>query len=103
MCTGFNKLNDLDQGRNHIREFKDELLKEVNKAGGINERSKVTHIPQPSLSRFFNSNAMPMHRTVLKIAEALNLDAVCINMPWTTYTFIGLEFRGTISAPFADN
>ncbi|MCX7116422.1 MAG: helix-turn-helix transcriptional regulator [Legionellales bacterium] len=76
------KLNDLDLVRNHIREFKDELLKVVNKAGGINELSKITHIPQPSLSRFFNSNAMPRRRTLLKIAEALNLDAVRINMPW---------------------
>ena len=76
------KLNDLDQVRKHIREFKDELLKAVNKAGGINELSKITHIPQPSLSRFFNSNAMPRRRTLLKIAEALKLDAVRINMPW---------------------
>lgn len=76
------KLNDLDQVRDHIREFKDELLKLVNKAGGISELSKITHIPQPSLSRFFNSNAMPRRRTLLKIAEALNLDAVRINMPW---------------------
>lgn len=76
------KLNDLDQVRNHIREFKDELLKVVNKAGGISELSRITHIPQPSLSRFFNSNAMPRRRTLLKIAEALNLDAVRINMHW---------------------
>jgi DNA-binding phage protein len=76
------KLNDLDLVKQHIREFKDGLLREVNKAGGISELSKITHIPQPSLSRFFNSNAMPRRRTLLKIAEALHLDAVRISMPW---------------------
>ncbi len=76
------KLNDLEQVRHHIREFKDGLLKIVNDKGGISELSKITHIPQPSLSRFFNSNAMPRRRTLLKIADVLNLDAVRINMPW---------------------
>lgn len=76
------KLNDLEQVKLHIREFKDGLLKIVNDKGGISELSKKTHIPQPSLSRFFNSNAMPRRRTLLKIAEALNLDAVRINTPW---------------------
>ncbi len=76
------KLNDLEQVKLNIREFKDGLLKMVNDQGGISELSKVTHIPQPSLSRFFNSNAMPRRSTLLKIAEALNLDAVRINMPW---------------------
>ena len=76
------KLNDLDQVKSHIRAFKDGLLKVVNERGGISALSKLTHIPQPSLSRFFNSNAMPRHRTLMKIAEALNLDAVQINSSW---------------------
>jgi DNA-binding phage protein len=72
------QLNDLERIKNHIRAFKDELLKAVNLSGGVVALSKITHIPQPSLSRFFNSNAMPRRRTLLKIAEALNLDAVQI-------------------------
>lgn len=76
------KLNDLDNVRLYIREIKDGLLQAVNKNGGISQLSKITHIPQPSLSRFFNSNAMPRRGTLLKIAEALNLEEVEINMPW---------------------
>jgi DNA-binding phage protein len=77
------KLNDLESVKNNIREFKDGLLRVINERGGIGELSRLTHIPQPSLSRFFNSNAMPRRRTLLKIAEALNLDAVSISHPWT--------------------
>lgn len=76
------KLNDLEAVKNHIREFKDGLLRVINERGGISELSRVTQIPQPSLSRFLNSNAMPRRRTLLKIAEALNLDAVSISHPW---------------------
>ena len=76
------KLNDLDQIRNHIRVFKDGLLNIVNEKGGINKLAKLTHIPQPSLSRFFNSNSMPRRQTLLKIAAALKIDAVQINTSW---------------------
>lgn len=47
--------------------------------GGISKLAELTGIPQPSLSRFFNSNAMPRKATVLKIAKALNLDEIKIN------------------------
>lgn len=76
------KMNDLDTVKNHIREFKDELLREVNARGGINKLSQLTQIPQPSLSRFFNSNSMPRRQTLLKIADALRLDAIQISTPW---------------------
>ena len=76
------KLNDLEGVKNHIREFKDGLLRVINERGGITELSRITHIPQPSLSRFLNTNTMPRRRTLLKIAEALNLDAVSISNPW---------------------
>jgi DNA-binding phage protein len=78
----FIKLNDLEQVKQHIREFKDELLKIVNEKGGISWLAKLTHIPQPSLSRFFNSNSMPRRQTLLTIADALKLDAIKINTPW---------------------
>lgn len=73
------KLNDLDRVKNNIREFKDGLLRVINERGGISELSRLTHIPQPSLSRFFNSNAMPRRRTLLKIQEALKLNSVSIS------------------------
>lgn len=76
------KMNDLETVKKHIREFKDELLKEVDSRGGLTMLSKLTHIPQPSLSRFFNSNSMPRRQTLLKIADALRLDAIQISTPW---------------------
>ena len=76
------KMNDLDAISTEIRAFKDSLLKEVNEKGGISYLAKATHIPQPSLSRFFNSNAMPRRSTLLKIASALNIDRVRINPLW---------------------
>lgn len=68
------KFNDLETISKNIRSFKDNLLTIVMKKGGISHLAKLTGIPQPSLSRFFNSNAMPRRATLLKIAAALDLD-----------------------------
>ena len=76
------KMNDLDAISKDIRAFKDSLLNVVNKKGGINRLSKLTKIPQPSLSRFFNSDAMPRRGTLLKIAAALKIDEVKIDTLW---------------------
>lgn len=76
------KLSDLGAVQKNIREFKDALLRIINAKGGITELARITHIPQPSLSRFFNSNAMPRRKTLLKIADALNIDAISISSPW---------------------
>ncbi len=76
------KLNDLELIAKNIRAFKDNLLTEVNARGGISKLSELTQIPQPSLSRFFNSGSMPQRITLLKIAKALELDAVKIVLPW---------------------
>lgn len=70
------KFSDLDTIANNIRVFKDSLLAVVSKTGGIKNLSELTDIPQPSLSRFFNSNAMPQRSTLLKIAKALDLDEI---------------------------
>lgn len=70
------KFNDLDIISNHIRSFKDSLLCVVSQKGGIKRLAELTEIPQPSLSRFFNSNAMPQRSTLLKIAKALELDEI---------------------------
>lgn len=76
------KLNDLNAIAEDIRKFKDGLLEQVIKRGGIKHLSELTGIPQPSLSRFFNSNTMPQRSTLLKIGKALKLDAVQLATEW---------------------
>lgn len=83
-CTGISeysyiKFNDLETIAKHIRQFKDNLLALVSEAGGLKMLSEKTKIPQPSLSRFFNSNAMPQRATLLKIAKALQITEVKID------------------------
>ena len=73
------KFNDLDTISKNIRAFKDSLYQQVIQNGGITHLAELTGIPQPSLSRFFNSNAMPRRSTVLKIAKALNLQDLKID------------------------
>lgn len=77
------KFNDLETISHDIRAFKDTLLMVVNDKGGITKLAEATGIPQPSLSRFFNSNTVPRRTTLLKIAKALKLDAIQISMPWS--------------------
>ena len=76
------KFNDLDTIANNIRAFKDSLYQKVMEQGGISKLAELTGMPQPSLSRFFNSSAMPRRATVLKIAKALNLDEIKIDILW---------------------
>jgi DNA-binding phage protein len=76
------KFNDLDAIATNIRAFKDSLLEIVINRGGISHLSELTGIPQPSLSRFFNSGAMPHRGTLLKIAKALDLDQIKVEL-WT--------------------
>lgn len=77
------KFNDLDAIAQNIRAFKDSLLGIVMNSGGISHLSELTGIPQPSLSRFFNSGAMPHRGTLLKIAKALDLDQIKVELLWT--------------------
>ncbi len=77
------KFNDLDSIAKDIRKFKDSLLLELNQRGGLTKLSELTGIPQPSLSRFFNSGSMPRRATLLKIAKALKLDAIKIATEWS--------------------
>lgn len=77
------KFNDLDAIAKDIRAFKDSLLEVVVEKGSIKKLSELTHIPQPSLSRFFNTNSMPRRSTLLRIAKALKLDAVKIATEWS--------------------
>lgn len=77
------KINDLEAISNDIRKFKDSLLSIVDQKGGISHLAELTGIPQPSLSRFFNSNSMPRRITLLKIGKALKFDTIEIDIPWT--------------------
>lgn len=77
------KFNDLDAIARDIRAFKDSLYQEVMARGGISKLSELTGILQPSLSRFFNSNAMPRRATILKIAKALDLDEIKMDIFWS--------------------
>lgn len=76
------KFNDLEAIAQDIRAFKDSLLQIVFENGGVGRLAELTGIPQPSLSRFFNSNAMPQRVTLIKIANALKLDKVRIAFKW---------------------
>lgn len=76
------KFNDLDTIAHDIRAFKDSLLQIVIENGGISHLAQLTGIPQPSLSRFFNSHAMPQRTTLIKIAHALKIDKIKIDFEW---------------------
>ncbi len=76
------KFDDLDAIAKNIEGYKRNLRKLVDRHGGIVELAKKTGIPQPSLSRFFNSNSMPRRTTIYKIAEALGLSEKDIITDW---------------------
>lgn len=68
------RFNDLEAIAKNIRAFKDALLVIVNDRGGISNLAELTGIPQPSLSRFFNSSSIPHRATLLKIRKALGIN-----------------------------
>lgn len=77
------RFDDLDGVAQDIRGFKDGLLRILNDRGWtLTELAERTGMPLPSLSRFFNSTSMPRRRTLLRIAEALELSAVEVAIDW---------------------
>ena len=74
--------NDLDSIAKDIKGFKAHLKTLVDRWGGISKLAKVTGLPQPSLSRFFNSASMPRRTTIYKIANALELSEKEIITDW---------------------
>jgi DNA-binding phage protein len=74
--------DDLDEIVQDVLAFKKALRIEVDRWGGITKLSEVTGIPQPSLSRFFNSASMPRRTTLFRIAEALHLRETNILSRW---------------------
>jgi hypothetical protein len=78
------RFDDLDRIAKNIRGFKDNLRLVVDQNGGVKKLSELTGIPQPSLSRFFNSASMPRRAMLNKIGRALKLNQVQIATEWST-------------------
>lgn len=66
------RFGDLDQIATEVRAFKDALYKEVIARGGITQLSRLTGMPQLSVSRFFATASMPRRSTLIKFADALD-------------------------------
>lgn len=73
---------DLERVVHDVKGFKAHLKAMVDQWGGISKLAKETGIPQPSISRFFNSASMPRRTTLYKIAEALNISEKEIFTDW---------------------
>ena len=76
------QFDDLDLIAKDVMKFKNGLRKTVDRWGGISKLAAATGIPQPSLSRFFNSATMPRRATLYKIADALQLSEVELVSDW---------------------
>ena len=72
------RFDDLETIGKDIRAFKDNLRALVDKHGGLTQLAQKIEVPQPSLSRFFNSGSMPRRNTLNKIAKALGLSKIQI-------------------------
>ena len=77
------RFDDLKEIKHDVLAFKNRLRAEVDRQGGISVLARKTGIPQPSLSRFFSSSAMPRRTTIYKIAKALNLPESAIGFTWS--------------------
>lgn len=77
------RFDDLDAIAGNIRAFKDSLRLIVEERGGVGKLAELAGIPQPSLSRFFESVSMPRRATLLKIAKALDLGEIHIAATWS--------------------
>lgn len=63
--------DELDKNIKDVTDFKKGLRILVDNWGGVSKLAQATGIPQPSLSRFFNSGSLPRNTTIYKIMEAL--------------------------------
>lgn len=72
----------LDGIARKVVAFKSELRRKVDRWGGVSKLAEATGMPQPSLSRFFNTASMPRRITLYKIARALDLPDEEIVFDW---------------------
>ena len=77
------RFDDLEAIASDVVAFKTKLRDKVDAWGGISRLARATGIPQPSLSRFFSSAAMPRRTTLYKIAKAMDLSAAEIATEWS--------------------
>ena len=73
---------DLDRIAKDVIGFKRHLRNLVDQWGGISKLAEATGIAQPSLSRFFNSPAMPRRTTLYRIAIAMDLSETEVVGSW---------------------
>lgn len=73
---------ELDAIAEDVMGFKNALRDKVDAWGGVVKLARATGIPQPSLSRFFNSASMPRRTTLYKIALAMDLSETEIATRW---------------------
>ena len=77
------RFDDLERIAEDIRGFKNGLLRILDERDWtLTDLAERTGMPLPSLSRFFNTTSMPRRRTLLRIAEALELSAVEVATDW---------------------
>lgn len=76
------QFKDLPTVADKVKTFKAELRKKVDAWGGVMKLAAETGIPQPSLSRFFNSTSMPRRTTLYRIANAVGLNETDIATDW---------------------
>jgi DNA-binding phage protein len=74
--------DQLENISDKVKAFKAGLRNKVDAWGGIMKLAAATGIPQPSLSRFFNSTSMPRRTTLYKIANVLELSEEEIATDW---------------------
>ena len=77
------RFDDLGSIAADIVSFKSSLRVKVDEWGGISKLARETGIPQPSLSRFFATPAMPRRTTLKKIARAMELSQIDIATEWS--------------------
>ena len=74
--------DQLDTIATSIVAFKKKLRDAVDAWGGITKLARETGIPQPSLSRFFNTASMPRRTTLYRIVKAVGLKDSDIVFEW---------------------
>lgn len=76
------KFDDLKAISKDVVGFKKHLKTLVDSWGGVNKLARESGIPQPSLSRFFNTPNMPRRTTLYKIAHTMGLTEKEIIWDW---------------------
>lgn len=82
--TPYIKFDDFKAISKDVVGFKKHLKTLVDRWGGVNKLARETGIPQPSLSRFFNTSTIPRRTTLYKIANAMGISEKEIFFDWAS-------------------